>query len=281
MSEVTGAAPLAPETPAPGAQPVIAPTSPTGSEAAKPEGDKSVTTPRTYTEDEHKSLVDQRVKERLSKERRRIERTVRAEMERDFYRDLATSRPSAAEPDKPKGPPDPNDFKDVQSYVRAMVKYERDQEREAESREREEREPQEQADRSAREYARSLVEKLSGEDDLKDFDDLVFREVEDGGPPFTDPMVAAIHESDRPRQLAYYLATHLDETRRIAKMPATRQVRELGKIEDKLAAPPKPTAAPAPIVPNGGSNASGKKDYAQMSTEEHIKAYRNRHKRNK
>ena len=33
--------------------------------------------------------------------------------------------------------------------------------------------------------------------------------------PFIDPMVAAIRESDMPDDLAYYLATHKDELKRI------------------------------------------------------------------
>ena len=56
-------------------------------------------------------------------------------------------------------------------------------------------------------------------------------------------------------------------------MPATRQVREIAKIEAKLAAPPKTTKAPDPIVPNGQASSPGKDPYDGTSTKAHIEAY--------
>jgi hypothetical protein len=227
---------------------------------------------KTYTDDEVKKTVS----ERLAKERRRIERTVRAEVERDYYRDLAARGPQAPVQEKPKGKPLAKDFQDVDAFIDAVTDWKLEQREVAKRQEAQEREPKERAQQSAQEFSRSLTEKLSdGAEKYPDFEEVVFSD----DVPFTDPMVAAIHESASPRDLAYHLATHMDDLRRIAKLPATRQVIELGKIEDKLAAPPKPSGAPVPIVPSGGNSAGVKKDYSQMSTEEHIKAYRNRDKR--
>lgn len=273
MAEVQAgtAAPEVPASPAPGALPVTPPTTPTGADA----GDQSSVTPKTYTEDEHKSLVDKNVRERLQKERRRIERVARAEAEASFYRDLAQKGMAQPQPEKPKGRPQAKDFQTVEEFLDADYTWRRERERETEQRERQEREPKERANQSAQEFSRSLTEKLSdGAEKYPDFEDVVFSD----DVPFTDPMVHAIHDSPNPRDLAYYLATHLADLRRIAKLPSTRQVIELGKIEDKLAAPPKPSGAPAPIVPTSGNSSGAKKDYSQMNTEEHVKAYRNRNK---
>lgn len=273
MAEGEGGA-VAPVANAPVANTVSTPAAPTGQETVPPtEGDGSVKPPKSYSEEEARKLVS----DRLSKERRRLERTVRAEVERDYYRDLA-ARGSQQQPaqDKPKGKPLAKDFQDVDAFIDAVTDWKLEQREAAKRQEAQEREPREQAQRSAEEFSRSLQEKLSdGPEKYPDFEEVVFSD----DVPFTDPMVAAIHESASPRDLAYYLATHASDLRRIAKLPATRQVIEIGKIEDKLTAPPKPTGAAPPIVPNAGDQAGVKKDWKEMSTEEHIKAYRNRNKR--
>lgn len=263
---------LAPVVDAPVANTVIAPPVPAGgNQASPPEGDKPVT--KTYTDDEVKKTVS----ERLAKERRRLERTVRAEIRAETAERRVQELETRGQPnaEKPKGPPKAKDYAEVEDYVRDLIKYERTQERETEQRERQEREPKERQANSQAEYARSLREKLSeGSEEYEDFDEVVFGDV-----PFTDPMVAAIHESDKPAKLAYYMGTHPEEVKRIGKLAPTRQVIEIAKIEDKMKAPPKPTGAPPPIVPSGGGNAGASKDWAQMNTEEHVKAYRNRDKR--
>lgn len=74
----------------------------------------------------------------------------------------------------------------------------------------------------------------------------------------TNEMVTAIAECDKPEDITYYLATHKDESARIAGLSAAAQAKEIGKIEAVLAAtPPKPTkkvtTAPPPIDPVGGT----------------------------
>lgn len=70
----------------------------------------------------------------------------------------------------------------------------------------------------------------------------------------TPVMADAIKTSDEGAAVAYHLAQHPDEARRIAGLPQLAQVRELGKLEAKLATPaaastPQPKTvsdAPAP-----------------------------------
>ncbi|MEE9905541.1 MAG: hypothetical protein K4305_08985 [Chlorobium sp.] len=74
----------------------------------------------------------------------------------------------------------------------------------------------------------------------------------------TNEMVTAIAECDKPEDITYYLATHKDESARIAGLSPAAQAKEIGKIEARLAAAPlkptkKITAAPPPIDPVGGS----------------------------
>lgn len=72
-------------------------------------------------------------------------------------------------------------------------------------------------------------------------------------------------ESENSGELRYYLASHPEEARRIAKLSPIRGIKELGKIEDLLVKPSEPAKAPAgegetkkvgappPITPLSGS----------------------------
>lgn len=264
---------------APGASAPVEPTVPTGTEqpqpaageAESPEGQEPKQD-RTFNQKE----VDEIVRKVRKNEARRAdraaaerERAARAEAERDFYRQQVEGRSQQ----QPKGEPLAKDYPTVEAFLRDHYKWQREQEREAEARERQVREPQEHAQRSAEEFSRSLQEKLSeGPEKYDDFEDVVFGDV-----PFTDPMVAAINESAQPADLAYYLGSHADEVRRISKLPATRQVIELGKIEDRLSSAGKPTTVPAPITPSG-TRAKSEGGYRPDMTDKEFAQWRARQK---
>jgi hypothetical protein len=79
--------------------------------------------------------------------------------------------------------------------------------------------------------------------------------------PCTQEMAEAIRTSDAGGELAYHLASHPDEARRITALPPIAQVRELGRIEARLEtpkAPPKPTTN-APKPPEGQARGQGGK----------------------
>ena len=71
------------------------------------------------------------------------------------------------------------------------------------------------------------------------------------------PFVAAIMEADNGEDIAYHLGKNPKEAERIAKLPPLSQIREIGKLEAKLAATPEkpkaPSKAPAPIAPLTGT----------------------------
>lgn len=76
----------------------------------------------------------------------------------------------------------------------------------------------------------------------------------------TAPFVAALMEADNGEDIAYHLGKHPKEAQRIAALSPLSQVREIGKLEAKLALeaekPKKePSKAPAPIAPLTGTAA--------------------------
>lgn len=95
-------------------------------------------------------------------------------------------------------------------------------------------------------------EKVSELTHIKDFADRVYG---DKDLPFTPQIVEVIADMDRGPEVAYHLATHKEELRRLASMPPTRATLELGRIEAGLSYPkPKTkTAAPAPLKTLKGS----------------------------
>jgi hypothetical protein len=112
-----------------------------------------------------------------------------------------------------------------------------------------------------------------GSEKYDDFEDRVM-----GNVPFTRPMVAFFEDSEIAHDLAYHLAGLPDEVARLGRLSPAAQFRELTKLESKLSAPPTPTKTPPPIVPNSGQ-ARVSKDYSEMTTAEHVEAWRKRPKR--
>ena len=80
----------------------------------------------------------------------------------------------------------------------------------------------------------------------------------------------AIMASEQGAHIAYYLANNAAEAIRIAKLPPIDAVRELGKLEAKIASAPGKTAttAPAPVT-TLGTNELGAKDPSKMSMDEY------------
>lgn len=70
--------------------------------------------------------------------------------------------------------------------------------------------------------------------------------------------IFALDDQELQAEVSYYLGKNPKEAARIAKLPPVRQIAEIGKLEVKVSSQPTPTkrpsAAPAPIAPVGGSN---------------------------
>lgn len=133
------------------------------------EGTTPEQSPRTFTQEE----LDAKIEARLKKERRKLERITRAETERDFYRNQVEGRATAnpqGDSGRPKGPPNPKDFNDFDSYVDAKVEYlleSRMSEREAK---RQEEHSSAEQQRAHAEHVSQVRERMSeGYDKYDDF----------------------------------------------------------------------------------------------------------------
>lgn len=263
------ATPVVPATPAVESAPAPDTTADQVTETSEAQPSKPA---RTYTEEEHQKALQKR----LGIESRRLERIARAEARAEHAeRQLRESQQTRTQPQS-SGEPNPKDFKDWDSYNAAVIDYKVDQKLKSQS-EKSQRETAEQRDR--REFAQRAEQTRSAMSKAAEkYDD--FEEVITGNVPFTEPMAAYIAEAAKDGgELAYYLGTHVNEALRISQLAPAKQITELHALETKMTAPPKPTGAPAPIVPNGSASAGNKKDWKEMSTEEHVKAYRAQKKR--
>jgi hypothetical protein len=164
-------------------------------------------------------------------------------------------------PTRPK--PEPAKFETYEAYIEDLTKWTIEQERAADQRSQSQRSRQDAEKETLRKHQERVAKAKAAT--LKDFD-----EVMEGAKdlPITRDMHTAIVTSEQGPELAYHLAKHPDEVKRIAALPPIRQIAELGKIEAALeaAARPaekKPPAAekkplPKPAAPMGGGSGSAK-----------------------
>lgn len=138
----------------------------------------------------------------------------------------------------------------------------RDEQRENQAKAASQREQQKTTyEKTERIYAEA--QKLPGFD-REAFDDLA----KEGH--LTAKMVEALMESDHAAKLMHHMAANPAEMERIAKLPGSRQVIELGKLEDKVSAPaPKTSKTPDPINPMGKGTTSVSGDPNKMSHSEY------------
>lgn len=95
-------------------------------------------------------------------------------------------------------------------------------------------------------------------DDIEDFDEVCA----ESQAVVTQPMSAAILESDKGAHIAYYLAKNPQEAERISKLSPSKQAAAIVALEDKVARPAKrPSNAPAPISPVGKRGAPESEDH--------------------
>lgn len=271
MSEVTGApAPVAP----PGGDiPVTTSDAPVVGDVQQPVvADEPVKQPRTYTEEEHRRGIS----ERLSKERRRLERTLRAEMERDFYKNQVETAKSQQQ-QAPKGRPQLKDFEnDPDGYMDALTDWKIEQREAARAKESEGKKSAEEAERQQEQATREMFDAVQkGAGKYKDFQEVAFAEDLEVSESLAK---AIVRGSDVPADVLYHLGQNPELASRLSAMTYERQIREVAALEAKLTAKPQPTKAPAPITPVNPTAGAGK-DYSQMSTAEHVNAWRNRKNR--
>lgn len=235
-----------PVAPAPPAEAVTPdePKLPAGEAPATPQG--AETPPATDQDDPEKKRQSRRFERRLDKAyRREAEARARAEL---AEKQLAELRAKAS-PASDAGAPKLEDFKDIEEYAAAREKYASENAlKQHTERQRAESYKQEMA-----RLSESWAEKAErGAEKYDDFDEVV------GDVKPNAPWAIAAMEADNAVDIMYYLGRDdAKEGKRINALPPRAQIREIGKLEAKLAAePPKPktpSKAPAPITPLSGA----------------------------
>ena len=253
MAEET-AAPAVPETPAaPAAAPETAGTAPAAeapvSGESTPEAIKDEAAPaKTYTQAELDSILAKR----LARQERKFER------EQQRYVRPEPAPPAPAQP-QVDARPKVEDFKTTEDYVEAVADWKAEKVV-AEKLEQHDKRQREERVHAAEQAATQTFLKAEEAARVKyeDYDDVVYNT----SLPITDDMAHVIRTSDVGTDLFYYLGNNRDVADRISKLPRFLQVKELGRLEEKL--PTLLDAKPAakqnalpdpikPVTPRGGT----------------------------
>jgi len=210
--------------------------------SAKPEGE----TPEEVTPEQEAKRAGRRFERKLDKAyRQRAEAQARAEL---LEKQLADAR-TAASPAKAEGEPTLAQFDyDPEKYATAKAEFAaKKAEKDLGDKQRTEAHKAER-----KRLVSAWEEKVDrAQDKYEDWADVVGELQPDS--PFT----AAMMEADNGEDIAHYLGKHPKEAERIVKLSPMSQIREIGKLEAKLALTPEkpktPSKAPAPITPLTGA----------------------------
>ena len=244
------AAPAPAQPAAPAAAPSAAPEAPADGGQA-PAQTSATKAPATPAGDQSAKTDDQPEKQGQSRFQRRIDRAYRKAAEAtaraDFYaKQLESQQPRAqsADPTEPRL----EQFDSVEKYTEAVRKHA------SQTAQRQYQAQQlSQTQRQAQENLTGKWEsQMSRAEEKYDDFDVVVGELKP-----TTPWAAALMDAENGGDIAYYLGKNMKEAERIAALPPLTQIREIGKLEAKLAAqasaPKQPSKAPAPISPLSGA----------------------------
>lgn len=251
-------------------------------EAAVEQSEATATPEATESESPQES-PEQRAERKSKGVQKRIDELTaarhRAEREADFIREQyeAAQRQLKQFTEKPQqqakptaqaeGRPTIDQYDNVDDYVAAVTDWKLAQvekEREAKTREAQARQEQETLARKVTEQTEKARQKYA------DFDEVV---VHNPDLPITQTMAQSLVEMDAGADVAYHLGKNPQEAARIAALPASRQLIELGKLEASLSFNAKTvTKAPPPVGSQvtGGATSGGLSD--KMSVKEWIAA---------
>lgn len=209
--------------------------------------------------------LDAIVQKRAAKAERKAEARYQ-ELQREIEA-LKTPK-AAAESSNPEKAPVRGDFESYEDFVEAKALHtaraEARKELEAfKTESKKEREESTKAKAQGEFKARvdGVIE--AGRKAYPDFDAAINEAVEEGLLPTKGPLYEAIMDSDMGEKLSYHLAKNPAEAERIQKLSVYAQLRELGKLEDKLSAKKEQRETMEPI---GGrpTTTSGLRDDAPM-----------------
>ena len=164
------------------------------------------------------------------------------------------AQPKAPEQPKPvvDGRPKIEDFEDVNEYVEKVTEWKLSQVEKAKS-----EAARMEAEQKAQQELRSKVNQRvdTARQKYADFDDVVLA---NPSLTITEFAVQALADMDKGMDVAYHLGKNPAEAARIASLPQSLQLVELGRIEAALAySTKKVTAAPAPVGSQLGGSAGG------------------------
>lgn len=180
----------------------------------------------------------------------------------------AQPEPVTPTPAAPAGEPRIDDFDSYDAYVAALTDWKVNMRFKA----RDEAEATAKAKAAADAAVQAFQQKAdAARAKYEDFDDVV-----GDAPPITAVMRDALLESEHGADVMYHLGQNPAEITRISQLSPVAQVRELTRLEAKLAPPPAPeakpkaiTKAPEPIRPVGTSAAPNPTFKADMSFDEY------------
>lgn len=225
--------------------PVVADTTPEDQETAPVTPEEQKPVDKTFTQAELDAIVQKRVAKAEAKAARQIERTYRETLER-----------IAPQPTKPVATEISRDnYATDADWIDAKV--------EARLAERDRQSQQVQQQQEFKRIEQTTEQIYAKAEKETGFDREAFEEL-----PLTPAIASAIIESDVAPKLMAYMTSNPEEVDRIARLSPTRQAVELGKLEVKLTAAPKTSAAPAPITPIG-SGRTAVHDLANASPEDY------------
>lgn len=194
-----------------------------------------------------KEVVVEEEPKKLSRRERRIKK--QANENRELRERLAEleSKQSEQPAKEDVGEIDIDDFESYDDYVKALD----EQDKKAS-------EPKQETETVLDfEAQQNMLE--DGVEDYENFEELVMAD----DLALTENVLGLVLEADNASDIAYYLATHKDETRNIASMSPRQMAKAITKIEVKLENQPKQkvvraTKAPEPISPVSGQSVKGR-----------------------
>lgn len=190
----------------------------------------------------------------------------------------ADPKPAAEEPLVPPVFEDPEQYqRDMAAYTQELVKRSAKQALATAEADRKRGEIEAQNAETQRVHAETWAGRRTAA--LEKYPDYV-EVAESPKVPISAAAALTITSMENGADVAYYLGQHLEEAQRIFALPPVRQAVELGKLEMKIMAPPKPPVSKAadPIKPLSGAGTPQTRSDDELSMEEYA-AKRNGTKR--
>ncbi len=243
-----------------------------------------------HKEDENRDQGQSKSRNRTERLKRKArveaEARAKAEAEADKLRETVSSlekRMSAIENPPPERPR-PVDFESDEAYEDALYNWRKDLESrdtgsataepaESKPQETEQRDEPQQSQASDEPPLGLTKEQYSSWEDRyedaleshEDFEEVFHKQPEDGGPVITDVMAQTIMLDEQGAEIAYHLATNVEESEKIARLPFAQQVTAIKDLAAKFGK--SATNAPDPINPEHGSDDTASVDLDDLSPE--------------